>query len=102
MQLFLCLLAHFRKVYKEFLLLVFYIGFLSDLLEEFTSFLVEEWDCPAHFVSLNTKEEDDSFFAFYRKQFNELICYRFFALQPDNRVFLEGLSRHCVQWSFAL
>lgn len=116
-KLFFCSLfvETFREVYKEFLLLVPHFTllywFLLDLLGGelvFFSRSTAERNCPAHFVSLNTKEEDDSFFAFYRQQFNELICYRFFHSTAGQSSFSARTSVGCVivssqRWrSFAL
>lgn len=60
--------------------------------------------CSFIFISVNTKEEDGPFFASYRKQLNELICYRFLppsgTIQRAFFVALESVSSH--GWSFAL
>lgn len=64
------------------------IGFLSD-----AAVLHKEWSRSVHLVSLNTKEEDDPVlwsFCYRYKQFNELICYRFFWRLPNFPIFSQS------------
>lgn len=64
------------------------IGFLSD-----AALLHKEWSRSVHLVSLNTKEEDDPVlwsYCYRYKQFNELICYRFFWRLPNFPIFSQS------------